>query len=317
MHELYEIEVLMAVCNSVHYIEEQIYSIYNQTLKPVRLIISDDSSEDGSIALLKDLELRYKGWLQLLPQTRKLGCSANFGRLMEYSKSNYIALADQDDLWDPDKLEECFLACLEQEKLYTSKTPILVHSDLRVINSRRKIIASSYFEFQSLQSDRNSVDDLIMQNIVTGCSTFLNRSLLNIVLPLPKENIMHDAWLGLVASKKGIIYFLPKPLLSYRQHNTNLIGAYGSGYKYFFSRLLDLIQNKLISKVRLSYLKAKIFHDRFGGDEPLILIYQKSNIFTRLSFLIHFRMRKHGFLRNFGLLLIMIFYINIDLELSK
>ena len=107
------IEVVLPTYNGSAYLEAQLASIYAQTVCPERVILRDDGSSDGTQALIQQLQKRYGSWLQVLPSDENLGCNANVNRLLEATTAPYVALADQDDLWLPQKLENS-LALMQQ-----------------------------------------------------------------------------------------------------------------------------------------------------------------------------------------------------------
>ena len=235
-----DIEVVMAVYNGINYLEQQILSIYQQTLRPKKLLVRDDCSSDGSLELLKSLSRKWPGWIEIMDSNERVGAAANFGKLLRNSRSPYVALADQDDLWDANKLEVCYQLCRRLEMKIGIDVPVLIHSDLRIIDDIGRHLSDSFFEYQGFDPYRTDVDELLIQNIVTGCSSLVNRSLLNRALPLPDHPVMHDLWLALVASEFGSIGFIPQPLLSYRQHRTNVIGASGLGLSYLLKRVPEI-----------------------------------------------------------------------------
>ena len=92
------IEVVMPVYNGSMFLEEQILSIYDQQLRPHKIIIRDDSSIDDTPAILKRLQLKYGSWLHIVPSTSRIGCTASVDILLKISRAPYVALADQDDV---------------------------------------------------------------------------------------------------------------------------------------------------------------------------------------------------------------------------
>ncbi len=307
MKEIVEIDVLMAVYNGERYLEEQILSIYKQTIKPKRLIVSDDCSSDGSHELLISLKKYWPDWLLLSSPERRLGCKANFGRLVQFSNSPYIAFADQDDIWDLEKLEKSYMLCSQEEKLKGSNYPILVHSDLRLIREDGSLISQSFFDFQNLNPQRTSLDDLLIQNVVTGSTTLINKSLLNIAIPIPSELFYHDMWLALVASRFGAILFISESLVSYRQHDSNLIGASRQQLFYIISRLKEVLEYIPWKRIAMYYYQAKLFYSRFGGELPLIIKYQRVNIYRRILILLSGRLRKHCAWKQIPFILLLFF----------
>jgi glycosyltransferase involved in cell wall biosynthesis len=220
-----EVEVVMAVCNGEPWLEQQVASVAAQTHPPQRLLVLNDGSVDGCSALLSQLEARYAGWLQQLPPQpagQSRGCVVSFGRLLAATTAPYVALADQDDLWDRDKLARA-LALLQTEEARGGRDqPLLVHSDARLIDATGRPLHSSWWRQQGLVSPPRNLWHLAGRNRVMGCTVLLNRACLQAALPLPPEAVLHDWWLALVACGAGGLLQDPQPSLSHRRHGANL-----------------------------------------------------------------------------------------------
>lgn len=232
------IDVVLPTYNGVAYLRQQVASIDQQTLRPCRLFIRDDGSNDGTLLLLASLKQQYGDWLELLPADGNMGCVANVNRLLNTASAPYVALADQDDLWAPEKLEASMALLHQLEQRYGREMPLMVHSDLRLIDGDGLPLGSSYLQHQRLDPSRTGLNDLVLTNVVTGCTVLMNRALLQKALPIPVEALMHDWWLALVASATGAIGFLPKASVLYRQHDDNVLGARGTGWPAMVRRLL-------------------------------------------------------------------------------
>ena len=258
------IEVVLPTYNGAAYLREQVSSIYKQTLRPVRLIVRDDDSTDGTPQLLIELQQKYGPWLVLLPTECNLGCVANVNRLLQYTSAPYVALSDQDDIWLPYKLEHSFQALQQLETFYGCDTPLLIHSDLELINSDGSRIGSTYWSHQRLDPRRISVDQLSIANVVTGCTVLANRALVHLSLPIPPVVLMHDWWLALIAGSVGVIAYVEEPGILYRQHESNLIGACGISMNTVFRRWLRLGKKPLFERFYRVLAQAKVLQERLG-----------------------------------------------------
>jgi hypothetical protein len=220
-------EVVMATYNGSAYLNDQLNSIATQTRPPLRVLVADDGSIDGTIELLHQWQLRDVLPIQLLSAAGHLGSCRSFERALGASRAPYLMPADQDDLWDVDKAERLLDAMAEQERLHGKEVPLLVHTDLRLINARGELLASSFHRYVGLRPQQHDWRSLAIQNVVTGCSLVVNRACLQAALPFPAEAVLHDWWLALVAARLGSITYLGEPGLSYRQHGSNAVGARG------------------------------------------------------------------------------------------
>jgi rhamnosyltransferase len=221
--------IILATYNGAPYIEEQIESIQAQTCQDWILLVRDDGSTDGTVGILASLAAEDER-INVLDETRVSsgGAVQNFGRLMEVgleTESCIFFLCDQDDVWEPHKLEAQI-----QEFPYLGReaSSVLVHSDLAVVDAELNSIHTSMVDHMALDvCPSQPFGYLLSRNFVTGCATACNRRLLKEALPIPEGAIMHDWWLAIVASINGTILFKNEPLVNYRQHMTNTIGARG------------------------------------------------------------------------------------------
>ena len=211
----------MAVCNGAAWLEQQVATIAAQSLRPQRLLVLNDASCDGSAALLARLEASHGGWLQqLAPPPRRQGCTPSFDRLLAAATAPYVALADQDDLWDPGKLEASLAVLLAAEA--RAAQAWLVHTDARLIDGGGRLLYPSWWQRQRLVVPPRDLWDLAARNRVMGCTALLNRACLEAALPIPPEAVLHDWWLALVAQQAGGLLQLTQATLSHRCHGANL-----------------------------------------------------------------------------------------------
>jgi len=224
----YKICVLMGVYNGADYIEAQLDSILAQHHTNWKLLIRDDGSQDRSIKILEKYAGRDTRITLVHDNFGNKGVLGNFSLLMEKAlqvSSEYFAFSDQDDIWCPEKLSsQLELMC--QAEVTCQENPILVHSDLEVVTASLGSISPSLMKYQGIgHQTSDPLKVLLVQNFVTGCTVMINRKLLEIALPVPKEALMHDWWIALCATAFGQIRFINKPLVRYRQHGNNAVGA--------------------------------------------------------------------------------------------
>lgn len=219
--------VLLSSYNGARFIAEQISSIRAQTCPDWTLLVRDDGSSDATTAILCELAAAEPR-LRLLGDGRgNLGPAQSFGALMQAALDDgaeYVALADQDDVWQPTKLERelGLLKAGEAEK--GRAVPLLVHSDLSVVDEELHLVHPSFLEYQGLAPAGPPLASLLTQNFVSGCTTVFNRALLRAALPLP-EVVMHDWWLALCAAALGELRYCPETTVLYRQHGRNAAGS--------------------------------------------------------------------------------------------
>ncbi len=300
------IEVVLPTFNGAAYLAEQVASIHQQTLRPQRLLVRDDGSSDGTQALLAELRQHYGSWLHWLPCETNLGCSANVNRLLEATEAPYVALADQDDVWLPHKLEASLALLQQVERRHGIETPMIVHSDLELIDAAGLLLGKTFIQSARLDPLRTDPKNLALTNVVTGCTVLLNRMLLQKALPIPGEAMMHDWWLALVASCFGQIVFLPDPTVLYRQHGGNVLGAKGIGPGYCIKRLQHFSTNPSAGgHTRAAIRQADCFEQRYGHQlsalPALLQLPRRRRWLALLKLSDQQRPSKHGPLRTLGL----------------
>lgn len=147
----------------------------------------------------------------------------------------YIALCDQDDIWRPDRLAQGVAALRASHAM-------LVHSDARIVDQNGRVLHASMFTFERRRK-RPGLRGLLYRNNVTGMTVLMRRQLIERALPFPAQSgvhYFHDLWLGLLAEAAGGTAFINAPLVDYRQHKNNAVGARRKPPKWPVRALRDL-----------------------------------------------------------------------------
>lgn len=219
------VEVLLATYNGAGYLAAQLDSILAQTGVELRVLARDDGSRDGTAQILADYAARHPGRLRILPALERLGACGSFLALLAASSAGYVAFADQDDIWLPEKLSVLLRDVQAVEARRGADWPVLAHCDLEVVDSELRQIAPSYWRHAGLDPSRNRLPQLMFQNTATGCAMLCNRALVKLALPGVPGIPIHDHWLALHAAVFGEIVIEPRALVRYRQHAHNVVGA--------------------------------------------------------------------------------------------
>lgn len=300
-------EVVMATCNGESFLDEQIASILRQTELPQRLLVADDLSSDRTLERLRHWQQNSAVSIELLPPAghERLGSCRNFERLLQASEAPYVMLADQDDLWDLNKAERFLAQMAMMEQRWGSERPLLVHADLRLIDAEGREFCPSFHRLQGLKPERHGLLAIGLQNVVTGCSSMLNRACVLQALPFPAEAVLHDWWLAMVAAQAGGLAYLREPCMSYRQHRTNVVGAVG-WRRQLMLRIHGLVaRNPRSAVVRLispGLLQLRACLARYGPGELVLrleLLWSHSR-WVRLHTALGLGLRKHGLWRTAG-----------------
>ena len=223
-----KIAILLATYNGEEYLRQLLDSLFAQQEKDWDLIISDDCSEDSTPSILHEYAERFPNRVILLTNKTPSGSSKNnFFSLMKRADGyDYLMFCDQDDVWKPDKVGNTLRAMMKLENEEKS-VPCLVHTDLTVVDADLSIMSKSFIQSSLLDPSRCALKQLVIQNVVTGCTMMINASLREKALQQANINYirMHDAWCALWAAAVGRIDFIPEQTIYYRQHGTNVIGA--------------------------------------------------------------------------------------------
>lgn len=223
------VAICMATYNGSQYIAEQIESILRQTYRNWILFIRDDGSTDRTVEIIKKYTEQYQEKITLLEDETLTGGSAkqNFAAILtwitKYYDFSYFMFADQDDIWLEDKLEKSLKAMQEAES--EKQQPILLHTDLKVVDQDLKVLGDSFFQYRAIDPDVKDLRHLLIQNNVTGCTMLWNRALNDRIDICDEAVAMHDWWIALTACMFGRIICLKEPTVLYRQHGSNVVGA--------------------------------------------------------------------------------------------
>ncbi len=303
------IVVCLSTYNGEKFLKEQIDSLLKQTVK-VDIIILDDGSTDNTIDIIKKYETTYSNISYLKDNITSSSAKKNFSILTEYSislnKYNYFMFCDQDDIWLPEKIEQTLKKMREIEKS-NSDIPLLIHTDLKVVSTNLDILSDSYWSYQGIDPKYDTLNRLLVHNVITGCTVMINKKLANIALPIPNEVIMHDWWLGLVASSFGQIHHINTPTMLYRQHSNNDTGATSFNIKTILHKAKDLSSVDLGKYINQTKSLLYRYSEHLTKDQKLLLedfISIEQNSWLRSKrILIKHKILKQDLIRNIGLLL--------------
>jgi glycosyltransferase involved in cell wall biosynthesis len=221
--------ILLSTYNGEKFISDQLDSLLHQTYSNWICVIRDDGSTDTTMKVLTRYQNKHPEKFKILDNlnVNLKPCKSFLTLLNEAPLSQYYMFCDQDDIWNDNKIELTLKEMKTAEKVWGKTQPLLVHSDLEVVDENLKCIASSMKKLQKSNCSYKKINHLILQNNVTGCTVMINKELKNYIYDIPENAIMHDWWFCLIASSFGQISYIDKPLIKYRQHSNNSVGAKG------------------------------------------------------------------------------------------
>lgn len=298
------ITICMCTYNGELYIHEQLNSLAAQTLLPGRLVVFDDRSSDRTVDILREFAGHAPFPVEIEINSENLGPALNFSQISRIENAEYVFFCDQDDVWRPEKISTEMASMKALEDRHGADVPLLVHSDLETVDRDLNPIASSFMTSQGYRHAEDPLRVLIVQNFVTGCTVVVNRPAMKIATPVPADAIMHDWWLAVVVAACGHIGFVPEPLIRYRQHDTNKIGARRIGLKNWWSkwrtqpswseRRLRLHRHTLDTIRQAKALERKLVETGGGNDASLAIVTAYATILEQPFWLRPAWLIRHG-----------------------
>ena len=202
--------------------EAQLQSLQAQTW-PTHLHISDDASNDDTVARVSTLV--REGVDKLVVQARNIGYVQNFQTAIQAaldSGASYIALSDQDDVCHTNRIELGMQLMHKLETEHGNDAPLLVHSDLRLVDAQGEQSHPSFLGFRRYRiSTEKNLKVILGENGVMGNTILMNRSLATLCMPFPECLHVHDYWIAVVAELFGHRGLLDSPTVDYRLHSHN------------------------------------------------------------------------------------------------
>ncbi len=233
------------------FLREQLQSLVAQTEKNWICVVSDDTPEPGVAELVErftDRDPRFKYQKNPNPPGVRNNFSAALtALLLKNPQIEFFFCCDQDDIWVPEKIQTLV------EILQTQPEVSAVHSDLSLIDAAGNHIQDSCWQKEHRENlDGKDLLHLLVRNQVTGCAMALRRSLLQQSVPMPRDGLfLHDHWLAVQAAARKQLAIFPRPLVKYRQHAGNVIGAAQMRQRSIWAKLLRL--SKAIANSRTAF----------------------------------------------------------------
>ena len=249
-----KVQILLATYNGEKFLRELLNSIINQEYKLWELLIHDDGSIDNTILILNEYQNNYPKKVRLLIDQKFFSsASKNFFHLIENRsrEANLYCLCDQDDIWHKNKLN--FI--IKRYKSKEIKKPLLIHSDLSLIDARGKLLEKSHDKLIKYQKSSITKNTSLYYNPVPGCAMTINSALAD-KLTYCKYMVMHDWWILLSAlNMNANLIYIKFPLVKYRQHSGNVLGYKKINILILVIRLLFKIP-RYAKNVKKAYIQS-------------------------------------------------------------
>ena len=207
------VSIVIATYNGAAYLEEQLESLFAQTYPVIEIIASDDCSTDNTVDILLKYASAHKNFT-LIKNTTTLGYIKNFEQAMTAASGELIAPCDQDDYWFPNKIALMVEAIENYPMLYC---------DSELVDDKLQSLGKKMSTIKNLATYDNCLV-FATDNCIAGHATLLTRKLFLSAKPFTPQ-VPHDWWLPFVSTFQGGIKYLDLPLVKYRNHANNFIGA--------------------------------------------------------------------------------------------
>ncbi len=294
------VSIAMCTYNGVVYLQEQLDSLVEQTYPNLEIVIVDDGSRDESIAIINKYTNRYKN-IRLIINDTNLGYSRNFEKAIGLCKGDLIALCDQDDIWDREKI------AIMVEHIGDH---VLIYHDSLFIDEEGRSLDKKISDIRNCYSGSDA-RVFLFENCVSGHAMLFRKDLINLASGFRPE-IAHDWWLAYIATNTGSILFLDKALVQYRQHRsastdilrqkTKLVKKLGSiekldrqlyifrafsnfsnnKYADFTSGILRLMENRVQSYFSFTLFAA------IAKNHKVLLYIQRKPAISKFNFILKF-----------------------------
>jgi len=228
MNKVIHISIALCTCNGEKYIEQQLNSILEQTIKPDEIVVCDDGSTDKTIDILSSLSKKNPGLFKIVVNNENVGTIRNFEKAISATTGDYIFLSDQDDIWYSDKIEKMMFVFIKHPKV------LLIFSNGDLIDENGADLGSTLWAKWNFgnevrerwKNNKLAFKDLLAgDNKVTGATVAFKNGLKNKSLPINVPiGYWHDAWLSLHAAANNGLYYIEESLIQYRIHSNQQIG---------------------------------------------------------------------------------------------
>lgn len=253
------VDVLMATYNGGRYLRNQLLSLLQQTHEDWTLWVRDDASTDDTSLILRKFAQSDDRINIIVENTgQRLGPGRNFMGLTKYSTADYVIFCDQDDIWFEKKLE---ILIDFAEKNFDASIPCLVYCDAYGYSDAEGVIT---IDGVSRSHAKSLKEFLFFNSGYQGSSMLFNRRLCIMAAEYRATYYyMHDDVVALLAHSFGLVYFVPKKLMLYRQHASNATGNMNIDLHSYLRRVFNRNLYVLSEK---HYKEKESFYDAYKDD---------------------------------------------------
>lgn len=225
-----KLSVALCTYNGEKFIKEQLESILNQTTAIDEIIICDDRSNDKTIQIIKEIQLKFPNKLSIYENKINLGSNKNFEKAISICSGDFIFLSDQDDVWKNNKVEKIINYFGENQSLEAVFSNADLINDKNENFSKNSLWNSVFFMENQLKSPINLFCLIkYKRNMVTGATLCFKKEIKKLILPIPDiKKYYHDEWIAIIVASRNTLSYLIDNLISYRIHTEQQIGGKSS-----------------------------------------------------------------------------------------
>ena len=236
-----KVSIALAAYNGEQFLSEQLASINAQTHPPDELVVVDDDSTDSTGSIVDAFTRSSCIQTRYLKNATRLGYVKNFERAVDQCKGDIILLCDQDDVWQPHKIERVLKTFAQNPSKH------VVINDARLVSATLE--DSGLTKLGQIKNSNQSLNQF-----VTGCCTAITAEFKALFLPVPDDVFVHDTWLHALANSLEIRAVLEESLQLYRRHGSN---ASSSNYSRLTPLRPQAVYREMLGKSSLEYTKRR------------------------------------------------------------
>lgn len=217
--------IALAVYNGERFLGEMLESLFRQTVLPDEIVVCDDDSSDRTFEIVSRFMATYRGCIRYEKNPERLGVAKNFEKAIRLTTGDIIFLADQDDLWLPDKIEKL------RDAIAAQPEPTGVFCNSLLTNEKLQPLNYTHWQLRNFNPERPFTGMEQFRRCCTvapmaGHNIAFDARFKDVLLPFPNLVACHDNWIGIILAAFDAWRIVPEVLTLYRQHESNYTGMF-------------------------------------------------------------------------------------------
>ncbi len=243
-----KLSVAFIVFNGSNYMEQQLDSILNQTVKVDEIVVCEDNSTDNTREILEKYNIANPGLFKILHNNKNLGSNKNAEKAIQHCTGDIVFLSDHDDEWLPNKVErtlEYFERNPQMNGVFSNGYLMNAHSE---VDPQNALWDSMSFPFEHLKNNPALLKEYINtnENCATGAAMAFRRNLAFLDQPFPSiKFLIHDRWISMNLSNDNSLGFIEDKLIKYRLHPKQETGGKKAEMQKYIQMNWNLLNNQI------------------------------------------------------------------------